>query len=100
MTTKLIEVKHSTYGVVKLSLEKSDYGSVLFMRNDGSLCGEVDRDRGGNLSHPQVVVEKFLKKMDKHLLEMDEAGYIELENLLHKATDEAFPGFFKEESRP
>jgi hypothetical protein len=93
--TKLIEVKHSTYGIVKLSMEKSDYGSILFLRNDGSLCGEMDRDGGGMLAHPSKEVDKFLRgSLDTTLLDIDENGYTELEDLLYEAADEAYPGYF------
>lgn len=96
--TKLIEVVHSSYGLIKLSVEKSEYNTLLFRRNNGSLMGEMDEDSGGHLNHPSEDVERFLKLVDKDLIELDERDYIELEDILYEAADEAFPGFFKEDS--
>jgi len=96
--TKLIEVVHSTYGIVKLTLSKSDYGTIRFHRNDGSWTGEMDKDGGGLLQHPNLSVASFIQKVQgESLLEADERGYIELEDKLYKAADAAFPGFFKKE---
>lgn len=100
MTTKLIEVVHSTYGVVKLSVEKSDYNTLLFRRENGDLVGEMDETSGGMIfKHPNTDVAKFLEELDNDLIEVDERGYIELEDKLYDAADEAFPGFFKKEEK-
>lgn len=98
--TKLIEAIHSTYGLIKLSVEKSDYNTLLFKRQDGSQVGEMDEDSGGMVfKHPNITVANFLEQvLDKDLIEVDEHGYIQYEDLMYEAANEAFPGFFKEES--
>lgn len=94
---KLIEVAHSTYGLVKLSVEKSDYNTLLFKRANGSFMGEMDCDGGGNLSHPNEDVATFISLvLRKNLVEVDEDGYCKLEDILFEFCDEAFPGYFNE----
>lgn len=107
----LIERVHPKWGIVKLEVRKhtyhhsnEDWTSIQFYYPSGEFMGEWDTDRGGGLGHSNEVVDKFLRGMnntcycgrDFGLLELDEEGYLKLEDILTEEVNRLFPGFLQQ----
>lgn len=96
MTRHLIEAVHSKWGVVKAELVMQvDYIDILYP--DGDFAGGLDKDLGGSLGHPNKEVDRFLRlyhdQFPTGILDLDPAGYQELEMIYLKEIERLFPNF-------
>jgi hypothetical protein len=114
----LIEVVHSSYGMMKLEVRKEckrvdhchngnklkapfDFTEVCFYYPSGNYMGSWDEERGGCLGHPSETAEQAMRMVsdywdrDNSLLDVDPNGYAELEDLLEKEVNRFFPDFLK-----